>query len=128
MASEAESPYEDLETQEQVEAIMSEGGGAVILDFWGPHCGPCMAMADDFNHVASQFDRDEIRFCKVNTATHGWLAEPFKIRSIPTILYISNGKILDATVGRKSAHELGEKAEWLLKKSQRKGLLSRLFG
>ena len=127
--SKHDAPYEDLTTQEEVEHIMSDGGGAVIIDFWSQTCGPCRAMAGDFEHVASQFNRDEIRFCKINTGTHGFLAAPFNIRSIPTLLYVHNGNILDATVGRVSARQLGQKAEWLLKKSQRRpGLLSRLFG
>lgn len=125
----AERPYEELETEDQLEEIMQEGGGTVVLDFWSETCGPCMAMAADFEHVASQFDRDEVRFCKVNTGTHGHLAAPFNVRSIPTILFIHDGKILDAVVGKMGASALGEKSEWLLKKASRKpGLLSKLFG
>lgn len=129
MDAPVKSPYQELQTQEQVEAIMQPGGDAVVLDFWSPTCGPCMAMAEDFSEVAEQFDRGEVRFCKVNTMAHPELAAPFKIRSVPTILFVHDGKILDALVGRMSAKELGEKSEWLLAKSQRKpGLLRRLFG
>ncbi len=120
--------YDELTTEEEVEDIMSEGGGAVVLDFWSQTCGPCLAMADDFEHVANQFDAGEVRFCKVDTTNYGNLAVPFKVRSVPTILFVHNGKILDAVVGRMSAEQLGTKAEWLLSKSQRKGLLSKIFG
>ncbi len=124
----AEAPYDDLQTEDEVEAIMSPGGGAVVIDFWSPTCGPCMAMADDFTHVAAQFDRDEVRFCKVNTTTHGHLAAPFNIRAVPTILFVHDGEIVDAVIGRMSARALGEKAEWLLQRTRaRPGLLSRLF-
>jgi thioredoxin 1 len=123
------APYEDLTNEQEVEDLMKEGGGTAILDFWSASCGPCMAMAKDFAHVAGQFDSEELRFCKINTGTHGHLAAPFSIRSVPTILFIHDGKVLDARVGRLSARELGEKAEWLLKKATRgPGLLSRLFG
>jgi len=125
----APPPYEALETEEQIEDIMREGGGTVVLDFWSETCGPCMAMAADFEHVASQFEPGEVRFCKVNTGSHGHLAAPFNVRSIPTILFIHDGKILDAVVGKMNAQALGEKAEWLLAKSQKKpGLFSKLFG
>lgn len=124
-----EAAYDELEEEEQIEAIMQPGGGTVVLDFWSETCAPCLAMADDFAHVAAQFDRDEVRFCKVNTETHGHLAAPFKVRAIPTLLFIHDGKILDAIVGRMSAKQLGEKAEWLLGRASRKpGLLGRLFG
>lgn len=121
--------YEDLTTQEQVEDIMSEEGGATVIDFWSPTCGPCMGMAQDFADVASQFESGEVRFCKINTMDRPELAAPFRIRSVPTILFVLNGKILDAVVGRMSAEAIGEKSEWLLQKSRRKpGLLGRLFG
>lgn len=123
-----EAGYEELTTEEEVETIMGEGGGATVIDFWSETCGPCLAMADDFAHVAEQFDSNEVRFCKVNVSEYGNLAEPFKIRSVPTILFVANGKILDAVVGKMSAEQLGTKAEWLLKKSTRKGLLSKIFG
>ncbi len=122
-------PYDELESEEQIEAIMRHGGGAVVLDFWSESCGPCMAMASDFAHVAGQFEAGEVRFCKVNTESHGHLAQPFGIRSIPTLLFIHDGKILDAVVGKMGAKALGEKAEWLLGKSRKTGgLLGRLFG
>ncbi|MBK6921856.1 MAG: thioredoxin family protein [Deltaproteobacteria bacterium] len=121
--------YDELEEPAQIEAIMRPGGGTVVLDFWSQTCGPCLAMADDFAHVAAQFERDEVRFCKVDTGNHGELAEPFHVRAVPTILFIHDGKILDAVVGRMTAKQLGEKAEWLLERAARKpGLLSKLFG
>lgn len=120
--------YEELQTEDQVEAIMAEDGGAVVIDFWSPTCGPCMAMAADFEHVAGQFERDEVRFCKVNTATHGHLAAAFNIRSTPTVLFILDGEVKDAVVGKMMAKTIGTKAEWLLAKRQKRGLLSRLFG
>jgi thioredoxin 1 len=130
MASTEAAPYDDLVDQDEVEAIMSPEGGAVVIDFWSPSCGPCMAMAKDFSQVASQFDREEVRFCKVNTATHGWLAAPFNVMSVPTILFVLDGEVKDAVVGRMDAKRLGSRAEWLLNKRNRrsKGLLGRLFG
>jgi thioredoxin-like negative regulator of GroEL len=132
----APAPYDELETQEQVEAIMQPGGGTVVIDFWSPTCGPCLAMAQDFADVAAQFDRSEVRFCKLDTAAHPELAEPFKIRAVPTILFVHDGKILDGAVGRLSAKALGEKSEWLLGKALRTptkdqrqpGLWRRLLG
>ncbi|MCA9710829.1 MAG: hypothetical protein KDK70_33615 [Myxococcales bacterium] len=129
MQASVQEPYDELTTQEQVEAIMQPGGGTVVIDFWSPTCGPCMAMAQDFHEVAQQFARDEVRFCKLNTMEHPELAVPFNIRSVPTILFVHDGKILDGVIGRMTARDLGEKSEWLLGKSRRKpGLLGRLLG
>ena len=123
----SETPYDELVEPEEIEAIM-DGGQTVVLDFWSPTCGPCMAMAKDFEDVAAQFERNEVRFCKVNTEDHGDLAAPFKVRAVPTILFIHDGQIVDAVVGRMTAEQLGTKAEWLLEKKNRKpGLISRLL-
>lgn len=124
----APQPWIDLEAPEQIEEIMSPGGKATVIDFWSPTCGPCKTMAPAFEHVASQFDPDEVQFCKVNTGSHGFLAAPFKIRSVPTLLFIANGEIKDAIVGAVPAAKIGERAEWLFKKSQKRGLIKRLFG
>jgi thioredoxin 1 len=123
----SDTAYEELVEPEEIEAIM-DGGHTVVLDFWSPTCGPCMAMAKDFEEVAAQFEREEVRFCKVNTETHGYLAAPFKVRAVPTILFIHDGEIVDAVVGKMTAEQLGTKAEWLLERKNRKpGLLSRLL-
>ena len=79
--------------------------------------------------VAEQFERGEVRFCKLDTEAHPELTVAFNIRAVPTILFVHGGKILDASVGRLSAKALGEKSEWLLGKAHEKpGLLRRLFG
>ena len=123
-------PYLEPTTTEEIEALMSPEGGAAVLDFWSPTCGPCLAMARDFEHVAAQFDPDEVRFYKINTAAQGQLAAPFNIQAVPTILFVLDGQVVDAVVGKMDARRLGERAEWLLTKKQRrsKGLLGRLFG
>lgn len=120
--------YADLESQEEVEALMSEDGEAAIIDFWSPTCGPCMAMAPDFEAVAEVFDEAPIRFLKLNTAVHGNLAAAFNIRSVPTLLLVHRGEVLDAIVGRVDRGRLEKRARWLLRRAEGKGLLGRLFG
>lgn len=126
--SEEESVYHELESPEQIEDLMQPGGGAAIIDFWSPSCGPCMAMAPDFAAVAEEFDEDPIMFCKINVGESPHLAAPFKIRSTPTVLFVNDGEVLDAVVGRMDGNRLYKRAEWLLKKSTGGGILSRLFG
>ena len=107
---------------------MSPEGGAAVIDFWSESCGPCLAMADDFTAVAGQFDPAEVQFVKINTGRHGNLAAPFKVMAVPTILFVLNGELVDSMVGMQTARKLGERAEWLVTKSQRKGLFRRLLG
>jgi thiol-disulfide isomerase/thioredoxin len=119
---------EDLQTIEDLEVLMSEDGGAAIIDFWSPTCGPCMAMAPHFEAVANSFVDEPIRFVKINTATQPALAQPFNIHSVPTMLFVSGGAILDVRVGALTGAALTKKAEWLLRKSRGEGLFASLFG
>lgn len=119
---------EELSTLEELEALMSESGGAAVLDFWSPTCGPCKAMAPAFEAVSAQFAEEPIRFVRINTATQPSLAQPFHIHSVPTLLFVSDGEILDIRVGALSGPALIKKAQWLLRKSRGEGFLSSLFG
>lgn len=119
---------EDLKTIGELEDLMSEAGGAAIIDFWSPTCGPCKAMAPAFDAVSSELAEEPIRFIRINTATQAQLAQPFNIHSVPTLLFVVNGEILDVRVGALSGPALAKKAQWLLKKSRGEGFFSGLFG
>lgn len=119
---------EDLKTMGELEDLMSENGGAAIIDFWSPTCGPCKAMAPAFDAVSSELADEPIRFIRINTATQAQLAQPFNIHSVPTLLFVVNGEILDVRVGALSGPGLAKKAQWLLKKSRGEGFFSGLFG
>ncbi len=121
--------YQDLTEIEQVEALMAEGAGPVVIDFWSTTCGPCRAMAPHFAHVAEQFRDSPVRFVKIQTDAHPELAAPFRIRAVPTVMFVHDGQILDAVVGAMPAPRLAKKARWLANKAEgRGGLLARLFG
>ena len=118
---------EVLKTLEDLEVLMGDDGGAAIIDFWSPSCGPCLAMAPHFEAVAEELKDEAIRFVKINTATQPALAQPFNIHSVPTMLFVHNGEILDVRVGALPGAALAKKAQWLLKRSRGEGLFSRLF-
>ena len=119
---------EELQTVAQLEDLMSEKGGAAIIDFWSPTCGPCLAMAPAFEAVAAELADEPIRFIKINTAAQPQLAQPFNIHAVPTVLFVNDGQILDVRVGALPGPALSKKARWLLKKSRGEGFFSRLFG
>jgi thioredoxin 1 len=127
MTAEA-APYVDLEDPDDVDALMQPDAGPVVLDFWSTTCGPCRAMAPDFEAVARSYGEERITFAKIQTDRHPELAQPFHIRSVPTLLFISNGEILDAVVGRMDAARLTKRVEWLLSRARGEGFFSRLFG
>lgn len=117
-----------LSTKSQLEALMSEGAGPALIDFWAPWCGPCKMMGPAFDAVAEEYTDQELDFFKLNTEDHGNLASRFNIRSIPTLILVDNGEILDVIVGAQSHRQIQKRAKWLLSKSRGEGFLSRLFG
>jgi thioredoxin len=119
---------EHLTNESELEQLMSENGGAAIIDFWSPTCGPCKAMGPHLEAVASELADEPIRFIKIDTASQPALARPFNIQAVPTLLFVNDGEILDVRVGALSGPALLKKARWLLRKSRGEGFLSSLFG
>ncbi|MGB3049565.1 MAG: thioredoxin family protein [Polyangiales bacterium] len=119
---------EDFKNLSELEALMSEDGGAAIIDFWSPSCGPCKAMAPAFEALSNELAEEPIRFVRINTAAQAELAQPFHIHAVPTLLFVHNGEILDVRVGALPGPALANKAQWLLRKSRGEGFFSRLFG
>ena len=119
---------EDLKSMSELEDLMSEDGGAAILDFWSPTCGPCKAMAPAFEALSNELADEPIRFIRINTAAQAQFAQPFNIHAVPTLLFVNNGEILDVRVGALPGPALAKKAQWLLRKSRGEGFFSKLFG
>src|SRR5690606_21813695 len=86
----------------------------VVVDFWAPWCGPCRAMAPEFEHAAGEL-KASVRFARLNTEDAPDLGARFGIRSIPTLLLFRGGRELarrsgamrSADIRRWIASELG---------------------
>jgi len=72
--------------------------GLVMVDFWAEWCGPCRMIAPVLEEIAEAADGD-VTLMKVNVDENSALAARYDIRSIPTILFIKDGEIVDRVVG-----------------------------
>jgi thioredoxin 2 len=70
----------------------------VIVDFWAPWCGPCLAMAPAFERAAAELEPD-YRLLKVNTEEEQSLAARYGIRSIPTLMLFMGGREIARRAG-----------------------------
>jgi thioredoxin 1 len=89
--------------------------GISIVDFWAPWCGPCRMLAPVLDKIAKTYE-GEVNILKVNTDENQDLVAEFGIRSIPTILYMKNGKVIDKTMGAAGESFFEEKIKELLNK------------
>ena len=93
------------------EATTNEG--VSFVDFWAPWCGPCRMIAPIIEELAEDFD-GKANICKVNTDEEQDLAVKFGVRSIPTILLMKNGEVIETMTGAASKEAFADKINSLL--------------
>ena len=69
----------------------------VLLDFWASWCGPCRMVAPVLEEIAAQ--RPDIKVGKINVDEQPELASQFGVMSIPTLVVMENGKIIQQISG-----------------------------
>ena len=93
-------------TNDNFEATVNEG--ISLVDFWAPWCGPCRMLAPVIDELAEDFD-GKANICKVNTDEQQDLAVKYGVRSIPTIVFMKDGEVVDTLVGAQSKQALADK-------------------
>ena len=79
----------------------------VFLDFWADWCGPCKMLGPTFERLAEKYGH-QVTFAKVNVDEMPEVANKFAIRSIPTLLLMQGGNVVERLVGLRSEQELAQ--------------------
>ena len=79
----------------------------VFLDFWADWCGPCRMLGPTFERLAEKFG-EQVTFAKINVDELPDVANKFAVRSIPTLVLLQNGNVVERLVGLRSEQELAE--------------------
>jgi thioredoxin 2 len=94
--------------EDQFETFVQRTELPVLADFWAPWCGPCRAMAPQFERAAKEL-KARVRLVKVNTEEAQALAARYGIRAIPTLVLFRNGAEVKRASG---AMDAGALARW----------------
>ena len=76
----------------------------VLLDFFASWCGPCRMVGPILDEIAEE--RDDIKVCKVDIDEQPELASRYRIMSVPTLMVLKNGNIVDQSIGARPKHQI----------------------
>jgi thioredoxin 1 len=85
-------------TEDTFDAEMGKHEELLMVDFWAEWCAPCRAIAPALDELARE-SAGKVSLAKVNIDEHPALAARYGIRSIPTILFIKSGEVVDQVIG-----------------------------
>jgi thioredoxin 1 len=89
----------------------------VVVDFWAPWCNPCKMVAPVLDKIARD-EAGKLVVAKVNTDENPEWAQKFGVQGIPTMLFISNGKVIHRQVGVLPENMLREVVTQFIKVTQ----------
>lgn len=85
-------------TDETFEDEVEKSSLPVLLDCWAPWCGPCKMLAPTIDQLAEDLD-GTVKIAKLNVDDSPGTAQKFAIMSIPTLLIIKSGEVVDRLIG-----------------------------
>ncbi|NRA49580.1 MAG: thioredoxin [Phaeodactylibacter sp.] len=87
-----------------------EKEGIAVVDFWAEWCGPCRMIGPIIEELSKEYD-GKATVGKVNVDHNPEISMKYGIRSIPTILVLKNGEVVDKQVGVTTKKVLADKIE-----------------
>lgn len=84
-------------TKENFNAEVVSSDKPVLLDFWATWCGPCRMIAPAVEAISDELST--VKVGKVNVDEQPELADQFGVMSIPTLIVMKNGQVVDKAVG-----------------------------
>lgn len=97
---------------ENLEEILN-GALPVVIDFSAEWCGPCQALAPIFEELSQEYDGKAL-FCRCDIDEQDEVVAQYRIRNIPTIVFIKNKEQQDKSVGMVSKNDLKAKIDALI--------------
>jgi thioredoxin 1 len=99
-------------TEQNFDEALVASQGLMMVDFWAEWCGPCRAIAPVLEELA-RASAGKLTLAKVNVDENPGLAARYGIRSIPTILFVKDGKVADQVIGAVPKAQIQKKLDAL---------------
>jgi len=85
-------------TDDTFDETIKHAQGPVLVDFWAAWCAPCKTIAPYLDQIAGELE-GRATVAKVNIDENGDLSARFGIRSIPTLVILKDGRVVDQAIG-----------------------------
>jgi thioredoxin 1 len=85
-------------TDDNFEKEVLQSNIPVVVDFWAEWCGPCRMIAPIIEELAEEY-AGKVKFGKLDVDSNQQTSIKYGVRSIPTVLFLSNGKVIDTIIG-----------------------------
>ena len=85
-------------TDATFELEIEKHAGLAVVDFWATWCAPCRVIAPILDQLAAEYGA-KVKVAKVDVDTNLRTSTRFNVRSIPTILFFKDGKLVDQVIG-----------------------------
>ena len=85
-------------TDADFESEIEKHQGLAVVDFWAEWCGPCRIIAPIVDQLATEY-QGKAKVAKLDVDSNQRTAMKYNVRSIPTVLFFKNGKLVDQVIG-----------------------------
>jgi len=100
-------------TDQNFEEEVIKSNLPVMVDLWAPWCRPCLMVAPVVDKLAENYD-GRFKFCRMNVDENPRTATKYRVMSIPTLLFIKGGQVVDTVIGAVPGQTLQPRIEALL--------------
>lgn len=90
---------------EDFRAVADDASLPVLVDVWAPWCGPCRMVSPALERLAEEL-AGRLKLVKVNADDNPEVTRRFEVRSIPTLVVLDHGHVLDRQIGALPAHQI----------------------
>lgn len=100
-------------TDQTFDAEVMKASMPVLIDMWAPWCGPCRMVEPILKKLSDKY-QGKVKFCRMNVDENQKTPSQYRVMSIPNMLFMKNGKVIETAVGAMPEATLQSKVDALL--------------